>query len=83
MDNPIKITINYNQNSLVEIQQWPIVQGHTPDTDRISVEFNGMSYSLVLDKDNPRIETWSLDENNEIKAIIAHTSLPRAPIVPA
>ena len=72
----IKLTINYNADSNVEIQQWPLVKCNTEESDRVSVELNGMSYSLVLDKENTRVEVWDIDNNGEIEKIKAHFKLP-------
>lgn len=80
--NPIKITINYNANSPVEIQQWPLVTGVFVERDRVSAEVNGMSYSLILDPKDPRVEVWDTDENGEINNLVAHYGLPSRPILP-
>lgn len=72
-----KITINHNLGTHTLIEKWAINDGlFPPEPERVSVEYNNLSYSLVFDKDNPRVEMWNLDEEGEIKEIIQTITLP-------
>ena len=74
---PIKITINGLERQPISINQWSIYSENAEDDKcRVSVEFNGLSYSVVLDDKNPRIETWCLNPAGEIDKMISFSTLP-------
>ena len=83
MPNQFKVTVNTNPDTEVEIREWKLEPTDTvKEPNRVSVEVGGLSYSLVFREDKPGIEVWSLDNEKELKDIIAHFHLPSSlPII--
>lgn len=75
----VTITINHNPQNEPSIVKWEINKGFlSPESERISIEFEGASYSFVLDEDNPRLEVWNIDDKGEVSDMKANISLPKA-----
>ena len=71
-----KITINCSPHESVEVRQWPISEENRPDDkSRISVEYQGLSYSFVLDGGTPTLQTWTTTPDGEIDKLIAFAPL--------
>lgn len=72
----MRVTINPYVGTRLEVDQWPI-HGEPP---RFVVEYNNLSYSLVLDAEQPRLEVWNMERNStngrmEINEIIKQYDL--------
>ena len=62
-----KITINLNKGTPApKCDAWEV----TKEPDRVSIEHNGISYSLVFDKNEVYIETWEVVENDQLGALL-------------
>lgn len=75
--NKIKVIINPFSDSVVEKQEWVILkpgEEHpeypgflgTEFGERVTVEFNGKSYQLILDEDCPMLEIYDINDKEEL-----------------
>lgn len=67
--NSLKITINPDVDTKVDIGGWPI--NTRPDLiekepDRVDVERDSVCYSLVFSSDGPKLEIWEVDDSGEL-----------------
>ena len=73
-----KITVNHNLHTHTLVEKWPINGGEMPDEpERVTVEHNNVSYSLVLDGPLPRVEVWTVNKEGEIGKLKYSLPLPR------
>jgi hypothetical protein len=59
----IKIIVNPYPETNLSYSQWPISKD---EPQRVSVQWQNKSYSLVLHNNAPVVEVWSLDKGGEI-----------------
>lgn len=68
----MKLTINPHRNEIVEIEQWEITND---EPSCVAIDSDFFSYIIVMDL-VPRVETWLLDDEGQLKELVRSTELP-------
>ena len=74
----LKITINPNATTEVSIGGWAINTNPNleREPERVDIEKDGFSYSLVFTSDGVKLETWQV-EHGELSALLSVIDVPK------
>jgi len=65
----LHVFINTNEDTTVRVHQWkikPTPKSETPDHPRVDVQTEDLSYSVILDPSEPKVESWRVNSLGEL-----------------
>ena len=77
--NTLKITINPDATTELVVGGWAINTNPNAienEPERVDVEKNGLSYSIVFTTDGVKLEVWTV-ENGELSSLMSVTDIPK------
>lgn len=73
----MKITINPSLNKKLDLSLWNINFCEPTEPERLSVDIEYRSYSLVIQENGPpKVEIWEIDETGNLLGLIKEIELP-------